>query len=192
MVHLSSPSAPTSDTLMNERVGLFLWITQLLAPLISTSDRRQWVRQWPVSHYEYLIQASTVTRQAKHWVEPLSDMVSEVPPRTGHEGPEGEQRYSYTLSLTSALDGGVGGQRHAPAALNPGKRPGTHCIGGWVDPRAGLDGCGKSRPRTGIRSPDRSARSESLYRLSYPGRFGHGKKEKKIVKKGIDIRSRNP
>ena len=31
-----------------------------------------------------------------------------------------EQRYSSTLSLTSALDG-VGGQRHAPAALPPGK-----------------------------------------------------------------------
>ena len=29
-----------------------------------------------------------------------------VHPRTGHEGPEGEQRYSYTPSLTSALDGG--------------------------------------------------------------------------------------
>jgi hypothetical protein len=37
-----------------------------------------------------------------------------------------------------------------------------------VGPRAGLDGCGKSRP-TGIRSPDHPARSESLYRLSYPG-----------------------
>jgi hypothetical protein len=37
-------------------------------------------------------------------------------PRAGQEGPEGEQRYSYTLSLTSALMG-VGGQRHAPADL---------------------------------------------------------------------------
>ena len=41
---------------------------------------------------------------------------------------------------------GVGGQRHGPAALPLGKRPGTHFIGGWVGPRAGLDGCGKSRP----------------------------------------------
>jgi hypothetical protein len=40
----------------------------------------------------------------------------------------------------------VGGQLHAPAALPPGKRPGTHFIGSWVGPRAGLDGCGKSRP----------------------------------------------
>jgi hypothetical protein len=40
---------------------------------------------------------------------------------TGHEGPDGEYRYSYTLSLTSALDG-VGGQSHASAVLPPGKR----------------------------------------------------------------------
>jgi len=33
----------------------------------------------------------------------------------------------------------VGGQRHPPAALPTGKRPGTHCIGGWVVQRAGLD-----------------------------------------------------
>jgi len=34
---------------------------------------------------------------------------------------------------------GVGGQRHTPAAL-PLERPGTHFIGGWVGPRAGLAG----------------------------------------------------
>jgi len=61
--------------------------------------------------------------------------------------------YRPTLSLTSALDG-VGGQRHDLAALPPGKRPSTHCIGGWVGPRAGLDGCGKSRPsRNSIPGP---------------------------------------
>ena len=50
--------------------------------------------------------------------------------------------------LTSALDGM--GQGHAPAALPPGKRPGIHCVGGWVGRRAGLDGCGKSRPPPGF------------------------------------------
>ena len=41
-----------------------------------------------------------------------------------------------------------------------------------MGPRAGLDGYGKSRPPpTGIRSPERPARSESLYRLSYCGRM---------------------
>jgi len=34
----------------------------------------------------------------------------------------------------------VSGQQHAPAALYPLERPGTHCRGGWVGPRAGLDG----------------------------------------------------
>ena len=33
-----------------------------------------------------------------------------------------------------------------PRPLYPRERPGTHCIGGWMGPRAGLDGCGKSRP----------------------------------------------
>ena len=66
----------------------------------------------------------------------------EVRPITGHEGPEGEYRYSSTLSLTSALDG-VGGQRHAPGL-------GTHCIGGWVGLRTGLDRCQKSRPAPGF------------------------------------------
>ena len=42
---------------------------------------------------------------------------------------------------------GVGSQRHAPAALPLRKRAGINCIGGWVGPRAGLDGCGKSRPQ---------------------------------------------
>jgi hypothetical protein len=37
-----------------------------------------------------------------------------------------------------------------------------------VGPGAGLGKCGKSR-LTGIRSPDLPARSESLYRLRYPG-----------------------
>jgi hypothetical protein len=33
----------------------------------------------------------------------------------------------------------VSGQLHVPAVLPPGKSPGTHFIGGCVDPRAGLD-----------------------------------------------------
>jgi hypothetical protein len=55
-----------------------------------------------------------------------------------------------------------------PGRLYPRERPGTHCTGGWVGPGAGLDRCRKSRS-TGIRSPDLPARSESLYRLRYPG-----------------------
>ena len=48
---------------------------------------------------------------------------------------------------------GLDGQCHALAAL-PRERPGTHCTGGWVGPRCGMDGCGKSRSPTSIWSPD--------------------------------------
>jgi hypothetical protein len=43
----------------------------------------------------------------------------------------------------------VGGQHHAPTAL-PRERHGTYCIGGWVGPKGGLDGCWKSRPQPGF------------------------------------------
>ena len=37
-----------------------------------------------------------------------------------------------------------------------------------MGPRSDLDRCGKSRQPTGIRSPDRPACNQSLYRLHYP------------------------
>jgi hypothetical protein len=39
-----------------------------------------------------------------------------VHPRFGREGPAGEERLSYTLSLTSLLDG-VGSKRHAATSI---------------------------------------------------------------------------
>jgi hypothetical protein len=91
---------------------------------------------------------------------------SKVRPRTGHEDPEGEQMHSYTVPSTSAPDG-VGSQRHAPAALPPGKTryPQYRRLGGPQD-RAGR--VRKNLASTGIRCPDRPARIESLYRLRYP------------------------
>ena len=59
---------------------------------------------------------------------------------------------------------GLGSQRHASAALPPENRPGTHCTGVFVGLKASLDGCGRIA-FSGIRSPVRPARSESLYRL---------------------------
>ena len=66
-------------------------------------------------------------------------------PITGHVGLEGEQRFSSTLPLTSALDG-VSSQLPSPAALPPGNTASTLCIGGWVRRGVGLDGCGKYLP----------------------------------------------
>ena len=51
---------------------------------------------------------------------PLPNSKGKGHPITGHEGPEEEQMYSYTLPSTSALDMGCG-QHHASAALPPEK-----------------------------------------------------------------------
>ena len=52
---------------------------------------------------------------------------------------------------------GVRGQRHPLAAPYPRERPGTHCTGGWVGLRVGLDRCGKSRThRDSIPGPSSS------------------------------------
>ena len=63
---------------------------------------------------------------------------------------------------------GVGGQRHAPAALPPEKTryPLYRRLG---EPQGRSGRVQKITPPVGMRSPDRSAHSESLYRLSYPG-----------------------
>ena len=39
-----------------------------------------------------------------------------------------------------------------PRPFYPRRRPGTHCVGGWLGPRAGLDWCGKSLPPPGFDS----------------------------------------
>jgi hypothetical protein len=56
---------------------------------------------------------------------------------------------------------GVGGQRHAPAALPPGKSP--YPLYRRLNEPQGRSG------RVQKISPDRPARNESLYRLNYPG-----------------------
>ena len=56
----------------------------------------------------------------------------------------------------------VGGQRHTPAALLPGKGPVTQLQVAGLTPGPVWTGAENLTP-TGIRSPDRLARSESLY-----------------------------
>jgi len=64
----------------------------------------------------------------------------------------------------------VGGQRHTLAALPPGKSqyPWYRRLGA---PQGSSREVGKILPLSGIRSPDRPARSESLHRLRYPGQL---------------------
>ena len=68
----------------------------------------------------------------------------------------------------------MGGQRHAPAALPPGKdQIPIVQEAGWT-PGPIWTGAENLAPPPGIQSPDRPARSESLYRLSYPGPLKYG------------------
>ena len=53
--------------------------------------------------------------------------------------------------------------------LYPRERPGTHCTGGWVGPRAVLDGCGKSHPhRDSIPRLSSPQQVDILTELSWP------------------------
>ena len=49
---------------------------------------------------------------------------------------------------------GVGGQRHAPADLPQIKSSRAHFTERFVGPKAGLDGCEKSRPANGDTIPE--------------------------------------
>jgi hypothetical protein len=76
------------------------------------------------------------------------------------------------IFLTSALVG-VEWTASRPGRFTPWERaPGTHWIGGWVGPRAGLDDVEKRKFLTlaglELRPLCRPARSQSLYRLCYP------------------------
>jgi hypothetical protein len=88
------------------------------------------------------------------------------------EGLLGEWRYGSTHSLTSALEGGEWSASHPDRFIPSERSPGTHRIGGWVDPRAGLvavvkrkipSPCQDSKPRSS--SPYPSAIPTELSRL---------------------------
>jgi hypothetical protein len=70
----------------------------------------------------------------------------QVHPRTAHEGPD--RQFISIVPLTSALDGV--GVNATPRPLYPQERLVTHCIGGWVGPRASLDVRGKILPPPGF------------------------------------------
>jgi len=86
--------------------------------------------------------------------------------RTGHEGPEGKQRYSSTISLTSELDRGQWSTPH-PRCFTFRKEipyPFWRSLGGV---QGQLTGAENLAP-TWIQFPDSPADSKSLYWLHYP------------------------
>jgi hypothetical protein len=73
-----------------------------------------------------------------------------------------ERRYSSYSFLTSALEWSASRPR-------PPFTPGTHCTGGWVGPRDGLDAEVRGKILCTCRwsNPGRPVRSQTLYWLSY-------------------------
>jgi hypothetical protein len=75
--------------------------------------------------------------------------------------------------LTSAIVGGEGSASRYGRFSAGEMAPGTHWIGGLVGPRTGLDDVERRKilliPRLELRTLGRSARSQLLYRLRYPG-----------------------
>jgi hypothetical protein len=77
------------------------------------------------------------------------------------------------IFLTSALAGGEWSVSR-PGRFTPGERiSGLHWIGGWVEPRVGLNDVETKNvlplPGLELRPLGRSTLNQSLYRLSYPG-----------------------
>ena len=91
---------------------------------------------------------------------------AKVHPRTSHEGPEGEQRYRSTLSLTSGPNWGEW-SKSRPDRFTPGNDPvpTVQKAGRALGPV--WTGTEHLVP-TGLRFLDGPARSVSLNRLSYP------------------------
>jgi hypothetical protein len=79
------------------------------------------------------------------------------------------------IFVTSALAGSEWSASR-PCRFTPEERaPGTHCLGGWVDPRAGLDDLEKRKFLTllglELRPLGHPAHSQLLYRLHHPGKI---------------------
>jgi hypothetical protein len=84
-------------------------------------------------------------------------------PITGHQGPRGGVEVELYSFSTSAIEGG-GWSASCPGRFTPRKDPVQEA--GWAPGPVWT--CAKNLAPTGISSPDRPARSQSLYRLSYP------------------------
>jgi hypothetical protein len=81
------------------------------------------------------------------------------------------------IFLTSALAGGEWSASRTDRFTQADRAPGTHWIGGWVNPRAGPDDLEKRKfliiEGLELRTLSRPVRSQSLYRLRNPGSLGN-------------------
>jgi hypothetical protein len=77
------------------------------------------------------------------------------------------------IFLISTLTGGERAASRPRCFIRRKRAPGTHWIGGWMDPRPGIYDVEKRKflvlPGLELRPLGRPVRSQSLYRLHYPG-----------------------
>jgi hypothetical protein len=99
-------------------------------------------------------------RTLLHILTKYSVVKGKVHPRIGHEGPEGEL---YSFSNFGTRLGVGGGQRHVPAALQPGKKPGSHRRLGRPQGRYGWVRKISAPPRFHLRTVQPVARSYTDY-----------------------------
>jgi hypothetical protein len=89
----------------------FLWNVYTHLPHYTASRHGRYLLPLCMLHWNYIHHIGSSDWQKGK---------GKVLPRTGHEGPEGEQKYSSTLSLTSTLDEG-GWSTPRPGRFTPGK-----------------------------------------------------------------------
>jgi hypothetical protein len=93
--------------------------------------------KWEVSVYKNETHNRAASFICNSYVKVKWSLCFDRSPR--HEGLFGEWRYSSTLSLTSALDGGEWSASR-PASFTPrGRDAGNHWVGGWLGSRAVRD-----------------------------------------------------
>ena len=83
--------------------------------------------------------------QQPKFVRDISDTLTQINKKKvnwSHYRPGVAQRVGRGIALLfhDCSTGRGCGQQHGPDALYPQERPGIHFTGGWVGPRAGLDG----------------------------------------------------
>ena len=119
----------------------------------------------PTRHLPVYLPNYRPVDQSTQLLVSLSTLKGKIHHRTGHEEPEGDKTYNSTRSLTSAQDLGGWSRPHSsrftprndpvPIVQETGWAPGPIWTGG------------QNLFPNWIRSPDRSVRSQSLYRLRY-------------------------
>ena len=136
--YFSSPNISTPYSSLSSHVILCIF-SKILTFVFDVIDSFFW-DMTPCS----LIVGTCVSEETAAFVFLVPDITSHKTSLNihHHEGLEAEQKYSSSLFNFSARRGWVVNAKLE--LLYPWEQPGTCCIGGWVGPRAGLDGYGIS------------------------------------------------